>query len=376
MKNQNVPQARQAEIISRASRAGSTASTLLGAIRYLLENHRAVQPDPLEDGTFRRNRPALRKNNCPARLADPEAKRARDDAKFRAGWLRKLRAEELRLLNPPVRTITEITAACLSRSARSSRLVEIARLKNVAGLKPKLVAVPKITAGITVCSFNAALARKHGAEINMRGADAKLIASRWAHGDHCAGETEWKNGNPIGYTRATHDNHVRSLALIRADDARTVDYALHDTFVVVTLPEGYVWGSDANGLRALHGPDDYHPTAAELLGKNAAAKIVAAIDERVATRKRMAAEREAEAAEVAGVFVCVADSRRAGNCVAGTISFAQRHGLNPSRHYSAPELLALANGDTGRVRLAIKAACIRDRQEREQGFALLTEHAV
>ena len=92
------------------------------------------------------------------------------------------------------------------------------------------------------------------------------------------------------------------------------------------------------------------------------------------TRQRMAAERAVEAAAVAGVYVCLADSIRAGNCRQGTLNFGQRHGLDPARHYSAPDLLAMANGDASRVRVAVTAARLRHEREMTAGVCELADH--
>jgi hypothetical protein len=93
-------------------------------------------------------------------------------------------------------------------------------------------------------------------------------------------------------------------------------------------------------------------------------------------RLRWAAENAAEIAQNEGVFVCLADSIRAGNCKIGTLNFAERHRLDTSRHYTAIELLAQANGDAGRVRLAITAARFRHNQEMDRGYCDLSEHTV
>lgn len=78
--------------------------------------------------------------------------------------------------------------------------------------------------------------------------------------------------------------------------------------------------------------------------------------------------------EAAGVYVCAADSYRAGNCRPGTASFAGRHNLEMTRHYTAGELLHLANGDARFVRAAVITALRRERRECEQGYAMLADH--
>lgn len=154
----------------------------------------------------------------------------------------------------------------------------------------------------------------------------------------------------------------------------------------IKAPRGYRWDIDENGLLLRAKSDrraDYHPTATELLGPVAA--IVATLKENFATRKaaaRAARAKEAQRlaairrAEAEGATVCLRDSVRAGNCLAGSLTWAQRHGLDPSRHYRPSEVLSLANGDASRVALVVMLALKRHREEMERGFAVLADHQV
>ena len=115
-------------------------------------------------------------------------------------------------------------------------------------------------------------------------------------------------------------------------------------------------------------------TAPILLRKDAVAHITSQLQANAERRNLMKAQMAAEKAQMEGVWVCLADALRAGNCKAGCLAFAERHQISASKHYPAPALLDMANGEAGRVRLAITAASIRHRKEMEQGFALLEEH--
>lgn len=81
-----------------------------------------------------------------------------------------------------------------------------------------------------------------------------------------------------------------------------------------------------------------------------------------------------KAAEKEGAMICLKDSTVAGNCETGTRNFAARHGLDPAKHYRPTELLKIANGDAKRVRLAVAVGLRRHRREMAQGFALLADH--
>lgn len=149
---------------------------------------------------------------------------------------------------------------------------------------------------------------------------------------------------------------------------------------MLPAPQGYRWTTDRNGIAlvSLDGKKDYHPDSDDLRFYSPAAirsKLLALYRQRQEQAKKekddLAAVRRAERE---GAAICVADSVRAGNCKAGTVNFANRHGLNPASHYRPTELLKIANGDAHRVRLAVAVGLRRHRHEMSQGFCTLAEH--
>jgi hypothetical protein len=98
----------------------------------------------------------------------------------------------------------------------------------------------------------------------------------------------------------------------------------------------------------------------------------------LAYRERNYEQSELEAivahGEAEGVYVCAADSYRAGNCRPGTASFAETHHLDLGRHYAAGELLSVSNGNTRFVRAAVIAALRRERREAKEGVCLIADH--
>lgn len=105
------------------------------------------------------------------------------------------------------------------------------------------------------------------------------------------------------------------------------------------------------------------------------AKAAAAFAQRASVRESAVIAALVERGEADGVYVCLADSLRAGNCRAGSESYAARHNLDASRHYPAGDLRSIANGDAKFVRAAIIAAFRRHSREMRQGFALLSDHS-
>lgn len=356
-----------------AEAAGSNAKTVKGVARFLAGNKVARRslwtlPRPMSAASW--------KLAEKTRKADPEAQRAIHDKAFRRRFLSGLNRREAKAIKCDG-TIDGVMWYYAQTGNRAIELRECARLRSiVTGKECKAIAAPSFGHRVSVYE---AIVRRHGVKLVLRGKNYSISSTkRPSYFDHKDGETEWKNGRAVKYNRATNDNFVRSLAVIR--DSQTLDYVLHETTYTVSLPDGFQWGSDQNGLRVfcVNSPsDDMHPTAGDLVeasGNPLFFDIVISANRR--TRMLYAAERTAESAKLAGVFVCLADSLRAGNCKAGTLSFASRHNLDPAKHYEAPELLAQANGDEGRVRLAITAARLRHEREEKNGFCILDDHKV
>jgi hypothetical protein len=149
--------------------------------------------------------------------------------------------------------------------------------------------------------------------------------------------------------------------------------------LILSAPRGWRWSRDQNGI-VLLGPGniDYHPDAYDLLARNPLK--VCQRQARQNAKKRRQEQRQArrEAAIIRrherSVRVCVRDSLRAGNCYGGTVGWCERHGFDPSRHYSPAELLAQANGDTSRVAIVVLQAIRRQEREVRQGFCELADH--
>jgi hypothetical protein len=148
----------------------------------------------------------------------------------------------------------------------------------------------------------------------------------------------------------------------------------------IAAPFGYRWERDKNGVKLVsrsHPDRDYHPTAGDLLGN--VRDIVAKLKANYETRRLANANKKQQLAAVRraereGATVCLRDSIRAGNCIAGTSNFCQRHGLDSRRHYKPSEVLAVANGDASRVALVVTVALKRHREEMRRGYAILAEH--
>lgn len=357
-----------------AQAAGSSATTIRGIANWLKNDIFARKT--IWRSTRNLSAAAWREAEK-QRKADPDAKRARKDKAFRRRYLAALRRCEQKAIKCDATNLDDVMRYNELTWMRIAELHECARLRSiVTGKKCEPVKAPSYGAQLWITEH---VARDHGAKLVMRGRDARVYATKsesWM--DYKPGETEWENGKAVRYTRARNDNYVRSLAVIR--DPQTVDYICHETRYEIKIDPSLRWEIDENGLKAvvIASPgDDYHPTAACLIEHlQNPAFMMQMLMENMERRARTAAENAATAAENKGVFVCLADSIRGGNCEAGSRIFAQRHQLDVTKHYGAMELLAQANGDARRVRLAITAARIRHEREVAQGFCVLAEHNV
>lgn len=356
----------------RAADMSSTAVTLGGIVRFLRQHwtygaHRFQPQSPQEwlESVKRRRQ-------------HPDASRARDDHRFRRGYLARLRREEKNLLVQE-RTAIGVWEYARSMETRQSRLKAIASLRKlVAGraAPAKTMPPPKgllITVGLADIPPHC----------RSRCVDAQYAAGFQYQLSQTDGWTEWKNRVPRRYHRGTYELTVVSFAVILDDHCCEFAWQVEDRcpndppfITTLTLSDGYKWQGDHLGLSVVRLSDgaDYHPTASELRARGAVAKILEALDANAKRRAKAKAQMAAEKAETEGVWVCLADSLSAGNCKAGTLTFARKHALDPSRHYRACELLDCGEHDTGRVRLAISAARIRHRRELQQGYSMLRDH--
>lgn len=178
-------------------------------------------------------------------------------------------------------------------------------------------------------------------------------------------------GSYRGWTHVTHilyvecwARHTRRVAWVHGHGHKTLR---------VKAPRGYEWSHDRYGLylRRLSDGADYHPNYHDCARgpRHIAARLRAAADLRddrgVSSRAVRRAERE-------GMRVCMMDSRRAGNCSSGTLSWCHRHSV-PTRGHIRPSVLLLF--DDQRVQRVLRHALDRHRAEMRRGYARLEDHA-
>ena len=164
------------------------------------------------------------------------------------------------------------------------------------------------------------------------------------------------------YTRWSYVPILKSLAIISRWGS-TILYRHHSGSSFVPAPRGWYWDADANGLRLVSRSspkDDFHPDSGDLqkgtnhlLHRAVVLRAQRRVEAAKARREKQFLLRHSK-----GVKVGLQDSVRAGNCQAGSLEFAKRHGLDANAYYAPAKLLQLEPTNE-RVKLAIAIAARR-----------------
>lgn len=342
-------------VIESAQAAGSTAQTYKGATRYLIDRAR--------------NRTPLHKRGT------------------RNPWQRDERHKQhyLAATRRDTRYTAKGEAICAAAGLWTlDRAQDAAKIANDK-YRAARVAVPLGSA--TAAEISQGPKKQHPNHKNWDTPEA--LTTRTAPGCHDINHGRYSSR--CTYTHWTYQPVVGSWAIIIWDGRLEYNYGA-DHRAYLSAPRGYHWDIDKNGVRLVANRDariDYHPDSDDLRNYSPTrlvSKMLGLYSQRKAALKQAAEEMRLERlsadertrliakAEREGAMVCLVDSLRAGNCLTGTISFAERHQLDPRKHYRPSQLLKIANGSADRVKLAVYHALRRHRREMQQGYALLADH--
>jgi hypothetical protein len=382
-----------------AQAIGSTATTTRGIVRALrnrpaqkpLLGLAQLQPDAKRNGfQWAGNRMHVRSGCYKPRTQrfTPEqraAKRAAGDPAYKRHEAQALRVAERAALNRKTpKTMTDVASTVDGIPARTSALAVVARHRKNLGIKSQAKTIPPVP-DVHLLTIDPQLVRRFGASITMTGEDATLTAClESSHGTHSEPHYVWREGGGVVEQRYLpkvakdgRAEYVRAFAWLNPKAPATCEWMIHETVGAVTMPDGYRWASDHNGVHIVRESDgmDYHPTTKEIVAGKPA-KIIAALEEN-SERRRQQKESEDRAErdryyftrDLPTVRVTLADSRAAGNCVEGSLAFAERKLHIPREEimagghlFSVPatRLLAAANGDKPRVEAAVRRAWMRE----------------
>lgn len=245
------------------------------------------------------------------------------------------------------------------------------------------------------------LGRARGANPGLREWSHGASAMTWASIGRDFGHPGWTvyttGSNSNWSQRSTFRRGIRVESSATCVDPQVLVYRVAGDEHRIPAPRGHRWDVDSEGvyLRRQGRPDDpraYHPNGDELLllftdHRTGWRNLKGAIAERDRRRREAAqrarAERRATAAEDAErrrairsgeLMISVTDSRRAGNCAAGTVAWAEAHGVDHRAHIPA-RVLARHESDP-RVAAVLRVAWRRHREEMARGYSLLAEHGL
>lgn len=196
-----------------------------------------------------------------------------------------------------------------------------------------------------------------------------------AHGSFVSENDNGRYSSRCGYSRISYTPAIESYSLVFG---KRMIYTFDGQKHTIVAPRGYRWERDANGVALVGAAGDYHPTSDDLLQPHAARHCVAQMKKLAAVR-RAARDKLRQSlamvrrAESEGARVCLQDSRRAGNCMAGSLTWAANHGIAPHQHVRPSALAEEAEKNT-RVAIVVAAAVRRHRLEMERGYSVLAEH--
>lgn len=131
------------------------------------------------------------------------------------------------------------------------------------------------------------------------------------------------------------------------------------------LPKGFRWKIDENGFYISRDADkmDYHPAANEIVNETPAIWIKnLEINSEKRKQQKLQLDYDIICKKDNNIWVLFEDARRAGNCAAGIISFAENQGIEYKKPVKARVLRRIAEKSSNKSRIleTIKQAWMRE----------------
>lgn len=158
---------------------------------------------------------------------------------------------------------------------------------------------------------------------------------------------------------------------------------------IIKAPRGWSFTADDLGIKIAKGKMEWHITASDvacgaikLMCDKARANYAAIQAARKAQREQERREKDSaraykgwvDSAAKEGVYVCMTDATRNGNCHGGVQTWANRHGLDITKHYLPTTIAKFGTDESKRTKLVIMAAIRRHAIEMEQGYCHMAYH--
>ena len=202
-------------------------------------------------------------------------------------------------------------------------------------------------------------------------------AERSEYGPNCNTIDHGRYSSRCTFTHYTYRPVIGSWAFIKGD---SLEFHYTGKISILLPPSGYSWKKDANGIHIIStdGKKDYHPDSDDLRNYSKSDIRAKALNNYKIRKEELKQQKRnlllIKKAEKEGAMICLKDSIRSGNCQVGTINFANRHNLNPQKHYPPTQLLKIANGQADRVAIAVAVGLRRHYREMRQGFCEIANH--
>lgn len=190
---------------------------------------------------------------------------------------------------------------------------------------------------------NQAAARLHPRKMNWRGARPTIHQRELGA---VAQDLIRYRGKYSGYNGSYFTPVYHSLLRVENKYNAVYTCGFKDTRIetrVLRAPAGTEWDVDGSLISSDYSVE-YHPTAEDMMSKHFAGRVKAAMREAKLRRAEELRAAEIEAAGMAGCRVTLEDSRRAGNCVEGSLRFAEQVLRIPRESILAAPWLVTASG--------------------------------
>ncbi len=252
----------KSDYIKIAAAAGSASQTFAGAKEFLLKNWVGQWP---KNNGYDRKSAGVWKLDEAARVLNADAKRARDDKKFRVKYLRGLAREVAQINRQPV-TLAGVSAYVAGENSRKIRIAKINALRKITTGKnlPPFIAAPLAAPARKISAWNCKIPTTAVEFSKFTGCDLLTHGRKWALSAGLADEIladvdneskKYRRGKWHTISHADHRATFRCFGLVCNSETLAIAFGKKDFCLV--LPPGRRWEIDANGIKAVAGPDDY-----------------------------------------------------------------------------------------------------------------------
>jgi hypothetical protein len=379
--------------LPESSRATTERGKIRAALRALREHRASGNVRPIPGA---RLRPASEMRWCrPATVTrqftefERQQRRASEDKRYRKNILSRIRRAIKQIENPPAaKSLSDACQKVFWPCYMSQDTLD--HLMRVVGNSQRIPEIPE--AGANYCVLPRWRVDRKTAKRLLPGRDLP----RWGGTDfHTSDATEitdengqWRfkdSDNPaMGpadgrayWTPGLHEVTIQAVACV-LDKGRRLEVRLGDTTTKIDAADGQRWDVDAYGLRLVGKKWDYHPTTNDILRGMTVEDMQRRGEEsrrqRIVEKMRQRNEKKSRSEilrKAADIYVCAGDSRAAGNCLQGTMTWVKNHGLR-GHHVQGDTLISFASEP--RVFNVLSAAVRRHRAEMQQGYSDLCYH--